>query len=144
MWGAESPHIFYEQPYRVSSRLVNWPPSLSKSECRTLPTVDQVNSFILRKLRNVAGGFSRKEQQLIPHAQQWKSFRNLLLITYIISRSVWYPRSPDISSPDFHLLGFLRADVYKNYHQILEEGKRNIETCISRNCLSSFFVPGAR
>jgi hypothetical protein len=49
----------------------------------------------------------------------------------IISQNLWPPRSPDLSPPDFCLLGDLKENVYKNNPRTLEELKQNNELCIS-------------
>lgn len=46
----------------------------------------------------------------------------------IISKGLWPPRSPDLTSPDFFLWGYLKGRVYKNRPQTLDELKMNIAT----------------
>ena len=48
----------------------------------------------------------------------------------IISRSCeinWPPRSPDLTSPDFFLWGYLKEKVFVNKPQTINDLKRNIE-----------------
>ena len=45
----------------------------------------------------------------------------------LISSPLWPPRSPDLTSPDFFLWGFLKSRVYSNHPTTTEELKRNIE-----------------
>ncbi|KAJ4448294.1 hypothetical protein ANN_10308 [Periplaneta americana] len=49
----------------------------------------------------------------------------------IISQGLWPPRSPDLTSPDFFLWGYLKGRAYKNRPHTLEELKRNITTEIN-------------
>ena len=49
----------------------------------------------------------------------------------IISKDLWPPRSPDLTSLDFFLWGYLKDRVYKNTPTTLNQLKRNIEYEIS-------------
>ncbi|KAJ4431571.1 hypothetical protein ANN_20170 [Periplaneta americana] len=44
----------------------------------------------------------------------------------IISRNVWPPRSPDLTTPDFFLWGYLKDRVYATRPQTLDDLKHNI------------------
>jgi hypothetical protein len=49
----------------------------------------------------------------------------------IISKHLWSPRSPDITPPDYFLLGYLKQVVYWNHPQTTEDLKQNTEVAIS-------------
>jgi hypothetical protein len=49
----------------------------------------------------------------------------------IVGRGLWPPRSPDLTPPDFFLLGFLKERVYSNNPGSLEELKHNIEQTVA-------------
>ncbi|KAJ4426719.1 hypothetical protein ANN_26518 [Periplaneta americana] len=44
----------------------------------------------------------------------------------IISRNLWPPRSPDLTTPDFFLWGYLKDRVYATLPQTLDDLKHNI------------------
>ncbi|KAJ4443577.1 hypothetical protein ANN_05251 [Periplaneta americana] len=44
----------------------------------------------------------------------------------IISRNLWPPRSPDLTTPDFFLWGYLKDRVYATRPQTLDDLKHNI------------------
>ena len=46
-----------------------------------------------------------------------------------VSTVLWLPRSPDLSTCDFYLLGNLKAKVYSNNPHTIEELKTNIRVC---------------
>ena len=48
----------------------------------------------------------------------------------IISRNLWPPRSPDLTTPDFFLWGHLKDRVYATRPQILNDLKHNITQVI--------------
>jgi hypothetical protein len=45
----------------------------------------------------------------------------------IISNSLWPPQSPDFTSPDFFLWGYLKESVYRNKLRTTEAVKGNIQ-----------------
>jgi hypothetical protein len=51
---------------------------------------------------------------------------------HIISKNLWPPRSPDLTSPDFFLWGYLKETVYKNSPRTLVDLKRNIEEAVKK------------
>jgi hypothetical protein len=48
----------------------------------------------------------------------------------VISKGVWMPRSPDLTSPDFFLWSYLKDNVYRSNPQDLKELKMNITLAI--------------
>jgi hypothetical protein len=50
----------------------------------------------------------------------------------LISKTLWPPRSPDLSPPDFFLWGHLKATVYSNYPHTLQELQANIQRAVDR------------
>ncbi|KAJ4446929.1 hypothetical protein ANN_13630 [Periplaneta americana] len=51
----------------------------------------------------------------------------------IISRNLWPPRSPDLTTPDFFLWGYLKDRVYATRPQTLDDLKHNITQEIQAN-----------
>ena len=49
-----------------------------------------------------------------------------------ISKGLWPPRSPDLSSSDFYFWGTLKQKVYANNPHILDQLKENITNAIRR------------
>ena len=49
----------------------------------------------------------------------------------IISKNLWPPRSPDLTSPDFFLWGYLKDRVYKGNPHSLHELKNEISHSIA-------------
>jgi hypothetical protein len=45
--------------------------------------------------------------------------------------NLWSPQSPDLTSSDFYLWGYLKRNVYMNNAHTLEELKQNTKTCIA-------------
>jgi hypothetical protein len=50
----------------------------------------------------------------------------------IISKNLWPPRSPDLTTPDFFLWCYLKEAVYKNNLRTLVDLKRNIEGAVKK------------
>jgi hypothetical protein len=50
----------------------------------------------------------------------------------VISRNLWPPRSPDLTPPDFHLLGEAQSAVYRDQLRTLNELKTAV-TAFIRN-----------
>jgi hypothetical protein len=50
----------------------------------------------------------------------------------LISKRLWRPRSPDLSSPDFFLWGHLKDTVYSNHPHTLQELQANIQLTVDR------------
>ena len=48
----------------------------------------------------------------------------------VISKGVWPPRSPDLTSPDFFLRSYLKNTVYRSNPQGLKQLKINITRAI--------------
>jgi hypothetical protein len=44
----------------------------------------------------------------------------------VISKELWPPRSPDLTSPDYFLWGYLKGTVYQNKPQTIDTLKANI------------------
>ncbi|KDR23995.1 hypothetical protein L798_07934 [Zootermopsis nevadensis] len=49
----------------------------------------------------------------------------------VIFKGLWPPRSPDLTSPDFFLWGYLKQKVYANNPRTVAELQTNIERCIA-------------
>jgi hypothetical protein len=49
-----------------------------------------------------------------------------------VTKRLWPPRSPDLSTCDFYLWGYLKGKVYANNPKTLEDLKENIRTEIRR------------
>ncbi|KAJ4434068.1 hypothetical protein ANN_16387 [Periplaneta americana] len=58
----------------------------------------------------------------------------------IISRNLWPPRSPDLTTPDFFLWGYLKDRVYATRPQTLDDLKHNITQEIQANKTSGHDV----
>ena len=48
-----------------------------------------------------------------------------------VSKGLWPPRSPDLSTSDFYLWGYLKGKVYEQNPHSIDELKDNIRNCIS-------------
>jgi hypothetical protein len=48
----------------------------------------------------------------------------------VISKGVWPPRSPDLTSPDFFLCSYLKDTVYRSNPRDLKQLKMNITRAI--------------
>ena len=48
-----------------------------------------------------------------------------------VSKGLWPPRSPDLSTCDFYLWGYLKGKVYEQNPHSIDELKDNIRNCIS-------------
>jgi hypothetical protein len=49
----------------------------------------------------------------------------------IMSKNLWPPRSPDLTPPDYFILGYMKQVVYSNRPQTIEDLKQNTEVAIS-------------
>ena len=61
----------------------------------------------------------------------------------IISKALWSPRSPDLSSPDFFLWGALKGKAYANKPHTIQELENNIRreiAAISEDVLQATFA----
>ncbi len=61
-------------------------------------------------------------------AQETIAFLKDFIGDCLISRSLWPPRSPDLSAPEFFLLGCLKERVFATCTADLNEPRRRIET----------------
>jgi hypothetical protein len=48
----------------------------------------------------------------------------------LISKNLWPSRSPDLSSPDFFLWGYLKETVYQENPHTLEDLRNNITNAV--------------
>ena len=61
----------------------------------------------------------------------------------IISKSLWPPRSPELSPPDFFLLGVLKGKAYANKPRTIQELENNIRreiAAVSEDVLQATFA----
>jgi hypothetical protein len=53
---------------------------------------------------------------------------NSFFVGRIISQNLWPPRSPDLTSADYFLWGYLKERVYKNKPLTIQDLRANITT----------------
>jgi hypothetical protein len=56
---------------------------------------------------------------------------NSFFMGRVISKNLWPPRSPDLSSADYFLWGILQDKVYKNRPRTIQDLRANITTDIN-------------
>jgi hypothetical protein len=56
---------------------------------------------------------------------------NSFFMGRVISKNLWPPRSPDLSSADYFLWGILKDKVYKNRPRTIQDLRANITTEIN-------------
>jgi len=54
------------------------------------------------------------------------------MLQHIVTKGLWPPRSPDLSTCGFYLWGYLKGKVYANNPKTLEDLKENIRTEIRK------------
>jgi hypothetical protein len=141
-WGLENPNVVHEQPLHDAKLLV-WCAMSEHGIIGPYFFEGTVNSERYREMLNTFF-FPELRALRIPLATAWFqqdgatahcSNQNLELLEFkfgerLISRRTqrpWPPRSPDLSSCDFFLWGYLKSKVYANGLNSLQDLRRNIE-----------------
>ncbi len=141
-WGLENPHIVHQQPLHDAKLLV-WCAMSEHGIIGPYFFDATVNSERYRGMLNTFF-FPELRALRIPLATAWFqqdgatahcSNQNLQLLVSkfgerLISRRTqrpWPPRSPDLSTCDFFLWGYLKSKVYANGPNSLQDLRRNIE-----------------
>jgi hypothetical protein len=78
---------------------------------------------------NVTVGSSKIVQLLILLPLLWRFCRNFFG-EKLISKGLWPPRSPDLTSPGFFLWSYLKDIVYRSNPRDLKQLKMNITSAI--------------
>jgi hypothetical protein len=141
-WGLENPHVTHEQPLHDEKLLV-WCAISEHGIIGPFVFDGTVNSQRYREMLSNFF-FPRLRALRIPLASTWFqqdgatahcSNENLELLESkfgdrLISRRTrrpWPSRSPDLSTCDFFLWGYLKSKVYANAPNSLQDLRRNIE-----------------
>ncbi|KAJ4430158.1 hypothetical protein ANN_22368 [Periplaneta americana] len=109
----------YAKTKRKAENMKDW-----RKTCPWAEYVRNVGQRFLTMM-NVIVGSSRS----VPHVTHLKKPRSFCANFFgerIISQGLWPPRSPDLTSPDLFLWGYLKGRVNKNKPHTLEELQRNI------------------
>jgi hypothetical protein len=139
-WSCNNPHIIHEHPLH-SSKIGVWA-AISGTRVYSLFFETTVNTdtyrgfveqFVSSLTENEIYTCWFQQDNAPPHTSN-SSLR--LLDEYfgdrVISKSLWPPRSPDLSPPDFFLWGFLKDRVYANKPTTLLALRQNITAEIER------------
>ena len=105
---------------------------------------------ILRKTKSTKDGFSKMVPRVTPRYSM--NELGLLFGDRVVSKSLWPPWSPDLTSPDLFLCGYLKDIVYAtNLHTLGELTARigdnqqyspkNATLCIWEHAVKNEFVP---
>jgi hypothetical protein len=88
------------------------------------------------------GIFEKFYAQLTPHEREYAIFHtscesmsrihDIFTEKQTVTKGLWLPQSPDLSTCDFCLWGYLKGKVYANNPKTLEDLKENIRIEIRR------------
>ncbi len=93
---------------------------------------EMIRDFFLPELENLNRDLGLEffqQDGATPHtARETIAFLQSHFGDRLISKSLWPPRSPDLTPPDFFLWGCLKSRVYVNAPKTVEDLKLNIQT----------------
>lgn len=139
IWSTENPHVFHETPLHclkigvwcaVSRRRIVGP-IFYEGTVNSIVYQDIITQFISLLENDERYCWLQQDGATCHTSNDTMHFLREFFGDRIISKSLWPPRSPDLSSPDFFLWGYLKGKVYKNRPHTLDDLKVNITTEIN-------------
>lgn len=140
-WASENPHLIHEVPLH-DQKIGVWCAVLASRVIGPIFFDTTVNTDVyLTILDDFAQQLTEEEREYCFFQQDGAtchtSERSLARVHELftaertVSKDLWPPRSPDLSTCDFYLWGMLKERVYQNNPHTIDELKENIRTCIS-------------
>lgn len=138
-WGTDNPHIFIESPLHpqkigvwcaVSRRRIIGPLFFETTVNAALYE-DIIQQFIACLQEDERYCWLQQDGATCHTARSSMEMLQDFFDGRIISTGLWPPRSPDLSSPDFFLWGYLKDIVYRSNPHTLQELKTNITNAIN-------------
>lgn len=139
IWSTENPHVFHETPLHCLKigvwcavsrhRIVG--PIFYEGNVNSVVYQDIITQFISLLEYDERFCWLQQDGATCHTSNETMRFLREFFDDRIISKGLWPPRSPDLTSPDFFLWGYLKGRVYKNRPHTLDDLKMNITTEIN-------------
>ncbi|KAJ4437880.1 hypothetical protein ANN_13819 [Periplaneta americana] len=134
-WAIENPHVIHEAPMHpvkigvwcaISAQRIVGPIFFNQ----TVNTADYRLIFMefVEQLDDVelSQGYFQQDDATCHTSNESMELIASFFDNRIISRNLWPPKSPDLTTPDFFLWGYLKDRVYATRPQTLDDLKHNI------------------
>ena len=135
VWASENPHVFHESPLH-SEKVGVWCAISGERIIGPIFFEETVNTVAYKNIftdfvnqlddMELTQGYFQQDGATCHTSNESMAFISSFFEDRVISKGLWPPRSPDLTTPDYFLWGYLKSRVYRNRPQTKDDLRRNI------------------